>query len=97
VSVEGHLSGTMHRMSKSLVVAALDSIQGELTVFLKPLGFRRNCGTYNRRVGDGLVRCTSTKWRYFVVEGLENQKVRCGVNSTGFAKAAVRHRPQRVH
>jgi hypothetical protein len=46
-------------MPKSPVVVALDSIQKELTAFLKPLGFRKKGRTYNRSVGDGLVQAVN--------------------------------------
>jgi hypothetical protein len=46
-------------MPKSPVVVALDSIQKELTAFLKPLGFRMKGRTYNRCVGDGLVQAVN--------------------------------------
>ena len=43
-------------MSASPYSESLDSIQKELTGYLKPLGFAERGRTYNRRVGDGPVQ-----------------------------------------
>jgi len=46
----------MTDMAASPYVKALDDIQKALTGFLKPVGFKKKGRTYNRQVGDGLVR-----------------------------------------
>jgi Domain of unknown function (DUF4304) len=43
-------------MAKSAYVTALDEIQGVMTAFLKPLGFKKSGRAYNRAVEDGLVQ-----------------------------------------
>lgn len=82
-------------MPKSPVVAALDSIQKELTAFLKPLGFRKKGRTYNRCVGDGLVQAINLQMGQYpigeyVIPGIrESFYGRFAVN-LGIALPAVR-------
>jgi len=81
-------------MSKSPYVAALDSIQQELTAYLKPLGFRKRGRTYNRCVGDGLVQALNLQMGQYpigdcVIQGLrESSYGRFAVN-LGIALPAV--------
>ncbi len=65
--VESQNSGTIRLMSKSPYVAGLDSIQKELTAYLKPLGFRKKGRTYNRCVGDGLVQTLGLQMGQFPI------------------------------
>ncbi|MGD0501715.1 MAG: DUF4304 domain-containing protein [Steroidobacteraceae bacterium] len=81
-------------MSKSQFVAALDSVQTELTAYLKPLGFRKKGRTYNRGVGDGLVQTVNLQMGQYpigdyVIPGLrESLYGRFAVN-LGIALPAV--------
>ncbi len=63
-------------MPKSLVVAALDSIQKELTAFLKPLGFRKKGRTYNRCVHDGLVQAINLQMGQYPIGEYEIPGIR---------------------
>jgi hypothetical protein len=72
-------------MPKSLVVTALDSIQTELTAFVKPLGFRKKGRTYNRRIGDGLVQAINLQMGQFPI----GEYVIPGIRESFYGRFAV--------
>jgi hypothetical protein len=72
-------------MPKSPVVAALDSIQKELTAFLKPLGFRKKGRMYNRCVGDGLVQAINLQMGQYPI----GEYVIPGIRESFYGRFAV--------